>query len=156
VAAFYIDKDVDVSLVPALVVLGHQATTTDELGFDQASDGRQLLAAAEHGWVLVTHNRRDFIVLHDAWRFWTATWGITLDHAGIVVLPRSVHGRTWLAAYAAERVDDLLRSDQFAAGQLFTWSRTNGVRERERGNLDRQLAAPAVSRASISSALAPK
>ena len=126
-AAFYIDKDVDTALAPALEAIGHQATTTEALGLDQASDGRQLLTAAEHGWILLTHNGTDFIVLHDAWRFWTARWGIALDHAGVIVLPRSVHGRTWVAAYAAEQVNELVRSGQFAAGALFTWSRVDGL-----------------------------
>ena len=117
-------------LAPALVLLGHEATTTDELGFDQASDGRQLLTAAERGWVLVTHNRRDFTVLHDAWRFWTAKWAVRLDHAGLVVVPRSVHGETWPPVRVAHQLDELVRSSAFAPGQLFTWSRTDAYWER--------------------------
>lgn len=129
-AAFYIDKDVDTALASALQNLDHQATTTEAVGLDQASDGRQLFTAAENHWVLLTHNGTDFIVLHDAWRFWTARWGVQLDHAGIIVIPRSVHGRPWPAPYAAQQVDQLLRSGQFAAGQLFTWSRPDGVWQR--------------------------
>jgi hypothetical protein len=129
VAAFYIDHDVAVALAPVLRVFGHEATLTDDLGLTQASDGRQLLTAAEHDWVLVTHNRRDFIVLHDAWRCWTAAWRVQLDHAGIVVVPRSVRGETWLPVTIAQRLNELVGSDEFSAGQLFTWSREARVWE---------------------------
>ena len=69
-ADFYLDNDVSLRLAPLLRSVGHRVTTTRELGLSAASDDAQLLTAARNGWILITHNRRDFMMLHDAWRTW--------------------------------------------------------------------------------------
>lgn len=40
---------------------------------------------------LLTHNARDFTLLHHAWRRWPRDWGIRPLHAGILILPQSLH-----------------------------------------------------------------
>lgn len=37
---------------------------------ERASDDAHLSLAARSGWILVTHNAKDFILLHAAWRRW--------------------------------------------------------------------------------------
>jgi hypothetical protein len=82
----YLDEDVSVHLVPELEVLGHEVKSTSGERRFGASDSQQLLLAAERGWVLVTHNRRDFRMLHDAWYLWSRRWGVSPSHAGILVV----------------------------------------------------------------------
>lgn len=37
---------------------------------ERASDDAHLSLTARSGWILVTHNAKDFILLHAAWRRW--------------------------------------------------------------------------------------
>ena len=90
-ADFYLDNDVSLRLAPLLRSVGHRVTTTRELGLSGASDDAQLLTAAWNGWILITHNRRDFMMLHDAWRTWPAAFGLALPpHPGILVLDQAL------------------------------------------------------------------
>jgi predicted nuclease of predicted toxin-antitoxin system len=66
VASFYIDHDVNVRVAQHLHALGHAARTARDLQLERAQDDQQLLVAAQNGWTLVTHNRKDFILLHRA------------------------------------------------------------------------------------------
>jgi hypothetical protein len=65
-AAFYFDEDVPEDLVPLLTERGHIVATTRSEGRKGAPDPRQLLYAAGRGWILVTLNRGDYRLLHDA------------------------------------------------------------------------------------------
>lgn len=85
--AFYLDNDVSLDLVPLLRERGHEVTSTRDLRLYRASDVDQLLTAVRNGWVLVTCNRRDFTLLHDAWQTWPAAFGLALPpHRGILAL----------------------------------------------------------------------
>jgi hypothetical protein len=86
-AAFYLDNDVSLALAPLLQEYGHDVTSTRDLRLFRAGDVDQLHTAVRNGWVLVTYNRRDFTLLHDAWRTWPAAFGLTLpSHRGILAL----------------------------------------------------------------------
>ncbi len=90
-ADFYLDNDVSLRLAPLLRSVGHRVTTTRDLGLSGASDDAQLLTAARNGWILITHNRRDFMMLHDAWRTWPAAFGLALPpHPGSLVLDQAL------------------------------------------------------------------
>jgi hypothetical protein len=89
VAAFYLDNDVAQAVAALLHARGHSAVTARQLGLHQAADAVQLLTAAEHGWILVTHNMRDYVMLHEAWLRWTSAWQVTAKHAGILSIPQS-------------------------------------------------------------------
>ncbi len=90
-ADFYLGNDVSLRLAPLLRSVGHRVTTTRDLGLSGASDDAQLLTVARNGWILITHNRRDFITLHDAWRTWPAAFGLALPpHPGILVLDQAL------------------------------------------------------------------
>jgi Domain of unknown function (DUF5615) len=87
VARFYLDHDVSLRLALLLRAAGHDTTTAQEAGLSHASDDAQLLAAAQQQRILVTHNRKDYVLLHDAWRRWPVAWGtLAPPHAGILVL----------------------------------------------------------------------
>ena len=86
-AAFYLDNDVSLALAPLLLERGHDVTSTRDLRLFRATDVDQLLTAMRNGWVLLTYNRRDFTLLHDAWQTWPAAFGQTLPpHCGILAL----------------------------------------------------------------------
>lgn len=82
-AAFYLDEDVPEAIAPLLVGLGHYATTTRGEGRKGVPDYAQLWHAALHGWVFVTLNRKDYMLLHGAWQH----WGVPREHGGILILP---------------------------------------------------------------------
>ncbi|HET8632403.1 MAG TPA: DUF5615 family PIN-like protein [Thermomicrobiales bacterium] len=83
----YLDNDVALQVLPILRAAGHGVWATRDLGRTRASDADQLLFAARNGWTLITHNRGHYVLLHDAWRRWSADWGVRTSHAGIVVAP---------------------------------------------------------------------
>ena len=87
-AAFYLDHNVHRGLAQLLRTGGHDAVATHEISLERATDDVQLLTAAEHGWIMVTHNRKDFVLLHRAWRRWSRAWNVTPEHAGVVILPQ--------------------------------------------------------------------
>ena len=86
-ARLYLDSDVSIRLAPLLRAAGHDAVTTAELGQRLATDDEQLLFAVRQDRAVVTHNRKDFLLLHDAWRRWPPAVGAVFpQHAGIIVL----------------------------------------------------------------------
>ena len=86
-ARLYLDSDVSVRLAPLLRAAGHDTATTEELGQRRATDDKQLLTAVQEGRTVVTHNRKDFLLLHDAWRRWPTALGTQFPpHAGNLVL----------------------------------------------------------------------
>ncbi len=67
---------------------GHAVETALERGLSRAGDDEVLLHAAIHRQILVTHNIKDFELLHDAWRRWSAAWSVNQPHAGVLILPQ--------------------------------------------------------------------
>lgn len=67
-AHLYFDNDISHRLVPELEAAGHMVLTARDRGLAEADDNAQFLAAVRVSRVLVTHNRKDFTLLHDAWR----------------------------------------------------------------------------------------
>jgi predicted nuclease of predicted toxin-antitoxin system len=61
---FYIDEDVPVSFAKALLNRGVNVTTTQNADHTGNSDLEQLIYANENNRVILTHNKRDFIILH--------------------------------------------------------------------------------------------
>ena len=86
-AGIYTDNDVPLRVAPLLRARGHGVTPTRDLGRSAALDDDQLLLAAQRGWTLVTHNRKDYELLHDAWRRWFSAFAVAATHAGILILP---------------------------------------------------------------------
>jgi len=73
---FLIDHNINQDLADLLRAKGHSVETALGRGLARVGDEALLLHAATHGEILVTHNIKDFELLHDAWRRWTAAWGL--------------------------------------------------------------------------------
>ena len=117
-AAVYIDHDVSAQIATLLRNEGHDVLTTREWRLTRASDDEQLLFASQQRRGLITHNARDFVLLHNAWRRWSAAWQVTAIHAGILVIPQ------WprlLPADAARELHHFLVSRSALANELHQW-----------------------------------
>lgn len=66
-AALFLDEDVSIDLSVTLAQHGHFVTTTRGERRLGVSDPHQLTFAADRNWTIVTHNGRDFRLLHEAW-----------------------------------------------------------------------------------------
>jgi hypothetical protein len=73
------------SLASALRSKGVEVTTVGAERREEYSDEEQLVYAAEHGLVIYTFNRKDFMALH------TNFLEQGISHAGIILAPE--HGR---------------------------------------------------------------
>ena len=127
-ASVYLDNDVGIALAHVLIARGHHAYTARDEGQSAARDPAQLLYAAERDWVFITHNRKDFRLLHDAWQSWPPRWDCRIwrPHAGILV-PEQL-----LVPDFAPAVLDLLDSGTDLRNRLHEWTRAHGWRERIR------------------------
>jgi hypothetical protein len=123
VAKLYCDQNVDRDLANLLRGRGHDVVIAYDLTLARAKDDRHLLTAATEQRTLVTYNRDDFVLLHDAWRRWSAAWRVTSRHAGILVLPQPPK---WPTPEAAPEVDRLLRSARALDNELYEWRRASG------------------------------
>ena len=75
------------------------------LGREGSTDDEQLLVASQDGRILVTHSEQDFILLHYTWQRWAAAWGVTAQHAGILIVPQGRrHGIKWAADAISQAV----------------------------------------------------
>jgi hypothetical protein len=88
VALFYLNSDTSSALEAGLVAEGHDVVTAHRVGLRAAPDPLHLLRASELGRVLVTSNREDFELLHEAWLSWSVAWGVRRSHAGILIVPQ--------------------------------------------------------------------
>jgi uncharacterized protein DUF5615 len=77
----YLDECVSKRLVIRLHWRGFRVTTAGEVGLLQASDDIQFAYAAQHSLLLITHNRRHFIALHNQYLHDGQM------HHGLLVLP---------------------------------------------------------------------
>lgn len=127
-ASLYLDDhNVSLHLAPPLRAVGHDVVMARDLGLTRLTDEAQLLSAVRAGRVLITHNRRDFTLLHDAWLTWPAAFGLALPpHPGILVLDPAPH-ETLSGA-----LDALLAATLSAplANEIFWWHRRDGWRRR--------------------------
>ena len=76
----YLNENVAVRLVDSLKELCIEAIHTERVSNKGVDDEFQLRYAAKRGFILVTHNRRDFRELHNKW--------IKMEkkHSGILVM----------------------------------------------------------------------
>jgi predicted nuclease of predicted toxin-antitoxin system len=71
VAAFFLDHNVSLRVAEFLRQRGHTARTAREMRLEGVGDEEILLTAATREWTVVTHNTKDFRLLHDAWHRWS-------------------------------------------------------------------------------------
>ena len=109
------------SVAPELRSRGHTARTAHDMGLDSAKDDEQILVAAQNGWTLITHNRKDFALLHDAWQRWTKAWQVPARHAGILLVPQ-----TWAGGEIAREIELFVQTAQPLIDQLYEWRASSG------------------------------
>ncbi|MCC7106519.1 MAG: DUF5615 family PIN-like protein [Chloroflexi bacterium] len=116
-AHLYLDHCVASQLALLIRSAGkHDVTTARDLGLARSPDPQQLLRAASEAWPLVTHNRDDYIMLHDAWVRWTSAWHITPRHSGILIILQD-RARLRMAAL----IDQALNSGAVSRNVLLRW-----------------------------------
>jgi hypothetical protein len=120
VAQFYLDQDVDLRLGALLARHGHPTQSTRDHFATRRSDDQQLLFAAQRGWTLITHNGKDFELLHYAWCRWAPALGMQPfpPHAGILVIPQKARQST---EDTVERILSLLAQGGSLANMLYWW-----------------------------------
>lgn len=124
-ADLLLDHNVSRAYVAVLARRGHRARIARDERLDRVEDGAILLYAAEHRWIVVTHDRDDFWLLHRAWHRWVAAWKVTPAprHAGILVLPQRQH-----LSYEqlASRVAEFLADHPDCSNQFHEWTVLRG------------------------------
>ncbi len=117
----YLDECVDHRLAEALRKRGFTVHTALDSGMTELSDERQLSFAATHGWMIVTHNAKDFRRLHNAMR------GHGEGHGGIVILPERPPLEL-LETRAAMLLDWIMTFPEYRSA-LFTWGQLQRLME---------------------------
>jgi hypothetical protein len=122
-ARFHVDANVAIPFADLLSAQGHDVATARQLSLANAPDDKHLLDAAQANRVVITHNEKDFILLHGAWRRWSAAWGIAAitQHAGILVLPVESRTRSRGQVTAIER---LVADRGSLVNELHVWRST--------------------------------
>ena len=77
--SFYFDENIQAALAEALNIRGIDVLTTQQAGNIGAEDTRQLAYAASQNRTILSHNKRDFALIHYRWM------RIGKSHAGIVL-----------------------------------------------------------------------
>jgi len=128
---FALDEDVAHAVASLLRYRGLNVDSAKELGRLGLTDPQVLLRAAEQQQTLVTHNRKDFRALHEAWILWRGRWAVEVEqttggsttltqHAGILIVP---HMRNQELARIIEEFDDAAHPTM---DRLFAWRRGAG------------------------------
>lgn len=127
---FYLDENVSEKLIPLLRNGDHDVTSAIQSGQRSVSDALLLLDAARRGRLFITHNDRDFKLLHDAWHAWSTEWigQIAPRHAGILIIRTSNQTVVPVIFDAIQRL--LLTVDTFE-NRLFRWNLRDGWHELE-------------------------
>jgi hypothetical protein len=134
-ADYYIDHDVPLRMAWHLRTAGHGAVTVRDRGLEGADDDEHVLGATARGAILITHNSKDFTLLHRAWHRWATAWSVDARHGGILLLPQPTaaerdRGAMDAAALAA-LVLQLAAAGHPQPGELWQWQRGLGwVRQR--------------------------
>ena len=84
---FYLDEDVPVQLAKAMRQRGIDVLTTQEAGVTESTDEQQVVFAVKQHRSILTHNKRDFVVIHKAYM------ETEKEHHGIVVADRNKVGQ---------------------------------------------------------------
>ena len=118
---FYLDENVSEKLIPALRDQHHDVTSAIQSGQRTVSDALLLLDAARHGRIFITHNDRDFKLLHEAWRAWSTAWNgeEAARHAGILIIRTS---NQTVVPVIVDAIQRLLPTVDTFENRLFRWN----------------------------------
>jgi predicted nuclease of predicted toxin-antitoxin system len=109
-AKAYLDENIDIRLAALLRHRGFCATTAHAVGLRRADDQTQLLYAASHGYCLVTHNLREFEVLHNSFL------SSRQSHGGIIIASAK---SLYRLADRLAKLFDTLTADEIANQVLY-------------------------------------
>ena len=128
---FALDENVSRDVALVLRAEGHEIESAVELGRLRLSDVQVLVRAAEASQVLVTHNRRDFVALHEAWMAWRSRWEREVERAVGAPVPFSHHsGIVLVPGLSSHELAVALRQFDGLYGplddRLFEWSANGG------------------------------
>jgi hypothetical protein len=86
---YYTDEDLQYDLGAAFRLEGHDADTVKDHRTFGWSDARQLFLAVDLGRTIITSNKKDVILLHEALTLWHRRWQVStpLRHHGIIIMP---------------------------------------------------------------------
>lgn len=127
----YLDHNVSLHLVASLEEIGHDVATARDYELARLPDDAQLLTTIREERVFVTHNRADFLLLHEAWLTWPPAFGLAFPpHPGILVLDLAPYETLFDVLAKRLAIDP---SSQLA-DRLLGWHRLHGWRERIVGN----------------------
>lgn len=118
----YLDENVKRDVMDLLIAPDRSIRTVRDEERLSASDSFQLIYAAEQRWTLVTCNRNDYHLLHDAWLLWSHRWGLQQAHTGILAPDQGLP--TWMMAEAIER---FFVSGYTLTNALYDWTARDGV-----------------------------
>lgn len=116
-AAFYTDEDVALALAELLadartldIETAHAAHQLEQL------DDAQFLYAVQHDRTFITHNRKDYTLIHDAWLLWNdAAGGALGDHHGVLILRQDQPDEL------ANRIDEFLNTNPVLTNEAYWW-----------------------------------
>jgi hypothetical protein len=88
-AKFLVDGCVSEDVKSYLIAWGHPTVNARDLGLAGLSDAHHLLFAAKNRRILVTHDGKDYRLLHIAWNLWSQDWGVSPrpEHSGVLIHP---------------------------------------------------------------------
>lgn len=121
-AAFFFDNCTSLRIGRWLRGRGHSVMSTHDIHVEEAEDSEILLYAGPQGLIVVTHNEKDFVPLHQAG---------TTEHAGILAVPQVSPEN---AASIGLQIDWLVSSGRPMANELYRfrldagWQRWDGDR----------------------------
>lgn len=124
-AEYLLDHDVSRRFATLLIAHGQVAKSARDERLERSDDGAILLFAAQRSQVLLTHNGRDFWLLHRSWHRWAGAWQVTPfpRHAGIIVLPQRTHLPPELLT---PHVVELLGRQPDLTNRLYEWTVARG------------------------------
>jgi hypothetical protein len=122
-ASLYLDHNLAREVARILRLESHDVRSFREIHTERVTDDEQLALAYENNWIFITHNVRDFTLLHSAWRRWSRLWGVDVLHPGIIALEPVPD-----ALQIASLVDERLRSGARVVGELAVWRPHGGWR----------------------------
>jgi hypothetical protein len=126
VSRLCLDHNISMKLAPLLEREGHDVEITRDVGGARWTDDALFLATTQSGRIFITHNRKDFRLLHDAWMTWPAAFGLALPpHPGILLLDQS-SPETLMRVLT--HFLDATPPERFANG-IFWWHRHDGWRQ---------------------------
>ena len=106
----YLDEDSPLSFAQALLNRGVDVITTQEAGNSRLSDKEQLVFSANDKKVIFTHNKRDFVILHNEFMNKGA------EHSGIILsdqLPVGVMLRRFMKLWFTLKAEEMKNRLEF-------------------------------------------